>query len=164
VSNAVKAKDCDTAGPKGAPRSIAGGDVGRRNIVFEGREIRDRRDIKRDSKGGRVAGDPDREDTMFRPYGRGGRPNRDMPSASVYQHRCRPAVGRRGKNGVKRLSFANKHYEVHRVLSMTEHEATTASSWVSDTKLWNSLTPEQSRVWGAGAGGRRVNKTQPAPS
>ena len=87
------------------------------------------------------------EDTMFPAYGA---QTVHMPFGSVYTS-LQTGVVDVAENGVN-VYLVNKHYEVAPVLSMTEHEANNALSWISD-KLWQSLTAEQKQWVTDGGGG-----------
>src|SRR5213596_1131387 len=94
------------------------------------------------------------EDTLFPAYGA---QTVHMPFGDVYTS-LQTGVVNVAENGVN-VYFANKHYEVAPILSMTEHEANNNCIWVSD-KTWNSLTPQQQQWVQAAA--VEVGKTEPA--
>src|SRR5712672_4045017 len=147
VSKAVKTM---IAGTVQGARVIALATLGLRNM-YSKREIKNIGDMK--GLKVRVQATPT-EDTMFPAYGA---QIVHMPFGSVYTS-LQTGVVDVAENGVN-VYFANKHYEVAPVLSMTEHEANNSFTWVSD-KTWNSLTPDQQK-WVQTAADE-VNKTQPA--
>jgi TRAP-type transport system periplasmic protein len=94
------------------------------------------------------------EDTLFPAYGA---QTVHMPFGDVYTS-LQTGVVNIAENGVN-VYYANKHYEVAPILSMTEHEANNNCIWVSD-KTWNSLTPQQ-QGW-VQAAATEVSKREPA--
>jgi tripartite ATP-independent transporter DctP family solute receptor len=94
------------------------------------------------------------EDTHFPAYGA---QTVHMPFGDVYTS-LQTGVVNVAENGVN-VYFANKHYEVAPVLSMTEHEANNNCIWVSD-KTWNSFSAEE-KGW-VQAAADEVGKTEPA--
>jgi TRAP-type transport system periplasmic protein len=94
------------------------------------------------------------EDTLFPAYGA---QTVHMPFGDVYTS-LQTGVVNIAENGVN-VYYANKHYEVAPILSMTEHEANNNCIWVSD-KTWNSLTPQQ-QGW-VQAAATEVAKREPA--
>ena len=94
------------------------------------------------------------EDTHFSAYGA---QIVHMPSGDVYTS-LQTGVVNMAENGVN-VYLANKHYEVARVLSLTEHETNHNCMWVSE-KTWNSLSFEQ-QGW-VHAAAEEVSKKEPA--
>ena len=80
-----------------------------------------------------------------------------MPFGSVYTS-IQTGVVDMAENGVN-VYFANKHYEVAPVMSLTSHEANNSLVTVSQ-KVWDSLSEEQ-RAWVQQAADV-VSKNQPA--
>src|SRR5476651_2327650 len=147
VSEAVKAMIAETV--QGA-HVIALSTLGLRSM-YSKREIKKVEDMK--GLKVRVQATPT-EDTTFPAYGA---QVVHMPFGSVYTS-LQTGVVDVAENGIN-VYFANKHYEVAPVLSLTEHEANNSLVWISD-KLWQSLSAEQ-KGW-VQAAADEVNKNEPA--
>jgi tripartite ATP-independent transporter DctP family solute receptor len=146
LADAVKAMIEETV--QGA-HVIALSTLGLRNM-YSKKEVHKVEDIK--GLKVRVQATPT-EDAIFPAYGA---QVVHMPFGSVYTS-LQTGVVDVAENGIN-VYFANKHYEVAPVLSLTEHEANNSLVWISD-KLWQSLSAEQ-KQW-VQIAAAEINKNEP---